>query len=66
MDMSLETAELVSWLSNWTLVAALLIGVAATYFIVVSGNIKEAALKETVADSNKTTEASMKRPPSLM
>jgi hypothetical protein len=35
------SADDVSWWANWILVGALLVGVAATYAIVVSGNIKK-------------------------
>ena len=52
MDMSLEWAEFISWLSNWALVTALVVGVISTYGIVVSGNVKEAALKGDVAIAN--------------
>lgn len=43
------SADTVSWLANWVLIGALLVGVGATYAIVVSGNLKEAALKREVA-----------------
>ena len=49
LDMS---AEDVSWWANWILVGALLVGVAATYAIVVSGNIKEANLKRELRDKD--------------
>jgi hypothetical protein len=42
--MSLPWAELISFWSNWVLIVALIIGVAATYGIVVSGNVKESHL----------------------
>jgi hypothetical protein len=57
MDMNLESAEWVSWAANWTLIAALLFGVAATFAIVVSGNVKETALKLDLA---KATESAAK------
>jgi hypothetical protein len=52
MGMSLEWAEIVSTWSNWVLLGALLIGVFATYGIVVSSNVKEAALTKGIADAN--------------
>ena len=45
MGMTLSTAESVFFWSNWILVVALILGVVATFFIVVSGNVKEAAAK---------------------
>jgi outer membrane murein-binding lipoprotein Lpp len=60
--MSLPWAEFVSFWSNWILIAALIVGVAATYGVVVSGSIKEAAAKrdadiaaEHIASLNKET-----------
>lgn len=47
--MSLPWAEFLSYWGNWVLVAALLVGVAATYAVVVSGNVKEAHLKLELA-----------------
>ncbi len=41
MEISLPWAEDISYWANWTLVGALLIGVLATYAIVVSSNAKE-------------------------
>jgi len=41
MEISLPWAEDVSYWANWTLVGALLVGVLATYAIVVSSNAKE-------------------------
>jgi hypothetical protein len=41
MDMSLPVAEFVSFWANWTLLGALILGVVATYAVVVSGNAKE-------------------------
>jgi hypothetical protein len=61
MGMSLPWAEFVSSLANWTLFASLLIGVAATYWIVVSGNVKEAALKRDVAAANERAAAANER-----
>lgn len=55
--MSLATAEFVSFWSNWVLIAALIVGVAATYGIVVSGNVKEFALKREMAASNERAAA---------
>ena len=39
------SADTVNAVANWILVAALILGVLATYAIVVSGNIKEQNLK---------------------
>jgi archaellum component FlaG (FlaF/FlaG flagellin family) len=50
--MSLETAESVFGWANWALVAALVIGVLATYAIILSGNVKEAYLKKEIAEAN--------------
>jgi hypothetical protein len=52
MGMSLSWAEFLSYWGNWILVAALLVGVAATFGIVVSGNVKETALKRDLASQN--------------
>jgi hypothetical protein len=46
------SADDVSWWANWILVGALLVGVAATYAIVVSGNIKEANLKRELKEKD--------------
>ncbi len=43
------SADDVYFWANWILVAALLIGVAATYAIVVSGNIRDKVLKQDLA-----------------
>jgi hypothetical protein len=53
MEMSLPTAETVSWLSNWILVCALIVGVVATYGIVVSANVKERFWDEARQQSNE-------------
>ena len=53
--MSIEWAEFISFWSNWVLVAALIVGVAATYGIVVSGNVKETAAKSQIARLTKDT-----------
>jgi len=45
MGMSLPSAEFISFWANWLLVGALVVGVIATWGIVVSGNVKETALK---------------------
>ncbi len=50
------SADDVSWWANWILVGALLIGVAATYAIVVSGNIKEANLKRELKEKDDALE----------
>jgi hypothetical protein len=47
--MTLPWAEFLSFWANWVLVAALIVGVAATWAIVVSGNVKEAAFKTEIA-----------------
>jgi hypothetical protein len=52
MEMSLEWAEFVSFWSNWILVGALVVGVLSTYGIVISSNVKEAALKKDVGVLN--------------
>jgi hypothetical protein len=49
--MSLAWAEFLSYWGNWTLIVALLVGLTATYAVVVSGNVKEAALKREVAEA---------------
>jgi hypothetical protein len=52
-NMSLAVAETVwSW-ANWFLVAALVVGLISTYLIVISGNVKEAALKRDLAEAAK-------------
>jgi hypothetical protein len=50
------SADDVSWWANWILVGALLVGVAATYAIVVSGNIKEANLKSELKEKDDALE----------
>ena len=50
------SADDVSWWANWILVGALLVGVAATYAIVVSGNIKEANLRRELKEKDERTE----------
>ena len=49
MEMSLPWAELVSDVSNATLIGALIVGVLATYAIVVSAKVKEDHLKLDIA-----------------
>ena len=46
--MSLPWAEFLSYWGNWCLAAALIVGVLVTFAVVVSGNVKEAALKLTL------------------
>jgi hypothetical protein len=62
--MSPETAALVSDWANILLVVSLIVGVLSTYAIFVAGNVKEAALKQQVADTNaeaaRANEASAK------
>lgn len=55
MGISLFAAEFLSFWANWVLVGALVVGVIATYAIVVSGNIKEAALKKDLSDATERT-----------
>ena len=50
------SADDVSWWANWILVGALMVGVAATYAIVVSGNIKEANLKRELKEKDDALE----------
>jgi hypothetical protein len=59
------TADDVSWLANWTLIAALLVGVAATYAIVISGNVKEAALKRDLAQAGSAAASAAERASAL-
>jgi hypothetical protein len=60
--MSPETAEVVSWWANWILVGALIVGVFATWAVVVSGNVKEVALKRELADqARRAAEADLAR-----
>ena len=54
--MPLPWAEFLSYWFNWILVGALVLGVVATYFIVISGNVKESALKRELAAANITAE----------
>lgn len=55
--MSLPWAEFISFWANWVLIGALVIGVVATYGIVVSGNVKETAAKLEVAKAGADAEA---------
>lgn len=50
--MSLGWAEFVSYWANWTLLGALLIGLVATYGIVVSSNVKKQQFKLSVANAD--------------
>lgn len=50
--MSLPWAEFISFWANWLLICALIVGVIATFGIIVSSNVKEAALKRDVAEAN--------------
>lgn len=50
------SADNVFFWANWVLVGALIIGVVSTYAIVVSGNIKEAALRREVAAAGAVAE----------
>ena len=56
--MSLPWAEFISVWSNWMLIGALIIGVVATYGIVVSGNVKESAANTEIARLSSEAEAS--------
>jgi hypothetical protein len=56
--MSLSWAEFISFWSNWILIGALVIGVVATYGIVVSGNVKESAANKEIARLSSEAEAS--------
>jgi len=51
MGMSLPSAEFISFWANWLLVGALVVGVIATWGIVVSGNVKETALKRDLGEA---------------
>ncbi len=53
MGMSAEFAETVFLWANWFLLGALVVGLIATYTIVVSGNIKEAYLKRGIAEAGQ-------------
>ena len=60
MGMSPETANLVSFWGNWILIGALILGVLATFAVVVSGIVKDRAFEEykvgasmRVADATK-------------
>src|ERR1700730_10377726 len=50
-------ADSVFFWSNWLLLLALILGVIATYAIVVSGNIRDKELKHELAESNERTES---------
>src|ERR1700730_3960101 len=58
ISMSLSWAEFISFWSNWILIGALVIGVVATYGIVVSGNVKESAANKEIARLSSEAEAS--------
>src|ERR1700730_14302611 len=58
ISMSLSWAEFISFWSNWILIGALVIGVIATYGIVVSGNVKESAANKEIARLSSEAEAS--------
>src|ERR1700726_3955452 len=59
--MSLPLAEFISFWSNWILIGALIVGVVATYGIVVSGNVKESAANTKIADAKRDTVAALER-----
>jgi len=61
MGISLPWAEFISFWANWILVGALVVGVIATYGIVVSGNVKEAALKGELAAAGKDAADAIKQ-----
>jgi hypothetical protein len=50
--MSLGWAEFLSYWSNWALLFALLVGLVATFAVVVSSNVKEGYFKLAIADAN--------------
>jgi hypothetical protein len=52
MDFSYETASKLFDIANGFLVLALFVGVVATYFIYITGNIKEDHVKEKLAESH--------------
>jgi hypothetical protein len=59
--MSLSMAEFLSYWSNWALVGALVAGLIAAYLIVVTGIVKEKALKLELAEANaRAAEAGQK------
>jgi len=53
MGMTPETAEWVSAWSNWFLLGSLIVGVVATFFLVVSNDVKETVLKRELAASRE-------------
>lgn len=57
MRMSPETAETVAFWSNWFFLASLVIGIIATFLLIVSGGVKEANLKRELANSREKTAA---------
>lgn len=52
MELSPELAEDIFWYANWVLVGALVVGVLATYAIVVSGDAKERHLKHELSEKD--------------
>ncbi len=54
--MSLELANSISARSNWVFRVTLVVGVMTTFLIIVSGNVKVTALKQDLAEANKTAE----------
>ena len=52
MGISAELAEKVFSWANWFLVGALVVGMLATFAIIVSGNIKEGYLKRGIAEAS--------------
>jgi hypothetical protein len=58
-DHGMSADDIFTW-ANWILVGALVVGVIATYAIVVSGKIRDASLKrELAAQSARTAEAEL-------
>lgn len=52
------TPESASWISdwaNWVLVASLIVGVVATYLVVISSNVKEEGLRRDLAGATERT-----------
>jgi len=51
--LSLESASFWNTIANWGLLIGLIVGVISTFFIVVTGNIKEKHFRLEIAESNK-------------
>jgi hypothetical protein len=59
------SADAIYYWANWVLVGALLLGVAATYAIVTSGNIRDSALKQELAAQGAVVAQANERAASL-